>query len=287
MKQDRQLGDLATAVFEDLATTDDVWLSRIALELELHAGEGYGCLASMYGPNATSIGFGDVIGIGAPRGLAPTRVFEGTTTAPPMLTRHIYATVTCDTTSSIGPTCEQVFRQHVLDWGVRDAICLNARLGGHRGAAFLVLRPKRHRLRTRERRWFTDLASILEIAVRLRAARIDGFPRLDAPSPSPHAAELHVTDAMTRLQAAGFDIVRELYEEGRRRLVVEPVRVDPLAVLSARERAAVLALRTVTSNKEIAMLLGLTPSTVGVLLHRAAAKLRVKSRADLVAIAHG
>jgi DNA-binding NarL/FixJ family response regulator len=92
-------------------------------------------------------------------------------------------------------------------------------------------------------------------------------------------------DEVRPLHLAGFQPIRELTEEGRRRLVVEEIRVDPLAVLSSRERAAVLALRTVTSNKEIAALLGTKSSTVGVLLHRAAAKLRVRSRRDLASIA--
>jgi DNA-binding CsgD family transcriptional regulator len=54
-------------------------------------------------------------------------------------------------------------------------------------------------------------------------------------------------------------------------------------VLTKREADAVELACSGLSNKRIAIELDVSPSTVGVLLFRAAAKLRVKSRTELIA----
>ncbi len=53
--------------------------------------------------------------------------------------------------------------------------------------------------------------------------------------------------------------------------------------LARREEEAVALASTGLSRKEIAGSLGLAPSTIGVLLHRAAAKLNAKSHRELLA----
>jgi DNA-binding CsgD family transcriptional regulator len=55
--------------------------------------------------------------------------------------------------------------------------------------------------------------------------------------------------------------------------------------LSARERQCLAFLALGHSNKQIAFELGIAASTVGVLLHRAASKLRTRTREDLIAVA--
>lgn len=52
--------------------------------------------------------------------------------------------------------------------------------------------------------------------------------------------------------------------------------------LTKREQQALAYAKSGYSNKRIAHLLGIAPSTVGVLLFRAAAKMGAKSRSDLV-----
>jgi DNA-binding CsgD family transcriptional regulator len=59
--------------------------------------------------------------------------------------------------------------------------------------------------------------------------------------------------------------------------------VPPLKPLSARERQALALAAHGNSNKVIAFEMGISASTVGVLLHRAAQKLRCRTRADLLA----
>jgi DNA-binding CsgD family transcriptional regulator len=53
--------------------------------------------------------------------------------------------------------------------------------------------------------------------------------------------------------------------------------------LSCRERQAMALLALEQTNKEIAFALGISASTVGVLLHRAAQKLQTTTRGELIA----
>jgi DNA-binding NarL/FixJ family response regulator len=67
----------------------------------------------------------------------------------------------------------------------------------------------------------------------------------------------------------------------RSRPVESPSRAPRL---TRRERQVLDGILEGESNKSIAYALGLAPSTVGVLLFRAAAKLGVKSRGDLLSV---
>jgi DNA-binding CsgD family transcriptional regulator len=53
--------------------------------------------------------------------------------------------------------------------------------------------------------------------------------------------------------------------------------------LSSRERQAMALLALEQTNKQIAFELGISASTVGVLLHRAAQKLGTRARSELIA----
>jgi DNA-binding CsgD family transcriptional regulator len=66
------------------------------------------------------------------------------------------------------------------------------------------------------------------------------------------------------------------------RLARRPIRDGGVERLTKREQEALECALDGLSNKTIAYALGLAPSTVGVLLFRAAAKLGVKSRRDLL-----
>jgi DNA-binding CsgD family transcriptional regulator len=87
------------------------------------------------------------------------------------------------------------------------------------------------------------------------------------------------------LVAAKWSVVDRFDRDGKRYLVArenEPPTA-PSKTLSPRERQAVAYARMGHSNKFIAYELGISASTVGVLLHRAAQKLGAKSRFDLFA----
>jgi DNA-binding CsgD family transcriptional regulator len=81
-----------------------------------------------------------------------------------------------------------------------------------------------------------------------------------------------------------WSLVDRFERDGRRYIVAhrnDPAALDPRS-LTDRERQVVGYVALGHSNKLIAYELGLSPSTVGVLLARAAAKLGARSRAELV-----
>jgi len=86
------------------------------------------------------------------------------------------------------------------------------------------------------------------------------------------------------LVAARWSLVDSFESDGRRYLVARrnSPNVRRMAALSRREREVVELAGAGHTNKLIAYALGISASTVGVLLHRAAGKLEVKSRNDLV-----
>lgn len=81
-----------------------------------------------------------------------------------------------------------------------------------------------------------------------------------------------------------WTVVEEFVKGGfRYQLVRRPIGSDPPPKLTRREEQAVAYAQQGHSNKSIAFLLGLAPSTIGVLLYRAATKLGARSRTQLLA----
>jgi len=89
-------------------------------------------------------------------------------------------------------------------------------------------------------------------------------------------------DPWTSLFGARWSLVDRFERDGRRYVVaVRNMLADGSPPLTAREAQVVGLLAQGHSNKLIAYELGLAASTVRVLVHRSAQKLRVKTRADL------
>jgi DNA-binding NarL/FixJ family response regulator len=87
---------------------------------------------------------------------------------------------------------------------------------------------------------------------------------------------------MRWLTAAGLTIVDQFERDGRRYLLMREDSRLAVALLSRRERQAVALLCQGHTNKEIAFEMGLSASTVGTLLWRAASKLGTRSRRQLM-----
>jgi DNA-binding NarL/FixJ family response regulator len=87
-----------------------------------------------------------------------------------------------------------------------------------------------------------------------------------------------------RSRSSRWEVVDELFHEGAvyqlRRRPAEPADSTPR--FTRREEQVLIGALRGESNKSIAFSLGLARSTVGVLLFRAAAKLGVKSRRDVI-----
>jgi DNA-binding CsgD family transcriptional regulator len=88
---------------------------------------------------------------------------------------------------------------------------------------------------------------------------------------------------VTELLRRAHWMVVESYEvDGVRHLVAREETIDGVALLTDRERQAAACLAMGPSTKETAYALGITDVTVRVLLGRAAMKLGVRSRRELV-----
>jgi len=86
------------------------------------------------------------------------------------------------------------------------------------------------------------------------------------------------------LVSAHWTLVDALEADGRRLVVAHDNRPrrHPVCGLSSRERQALALLALEQTNKQIAFALGISASTVGVLLHRAAQKLGTATRPELI-----
>ena len=109
---------------------------------------------------------------------------------------------------------------------------------------------------------------------------------VERPSGFQTAARSRVTDEPTTEVRArgGWAIVEQFVEHGfRYRLIRRPLeRGNDVSRLTKREREVLALALEGHSNKSIAYALGVSPSTIGVLIFRAAAKLGVKSRSELL-----
>jgi DNA-binding CsgD family transcriptional regulator len=204
--------------------------------------------------------------------------------------------------------------------GVTDSWFINGRNLGNRGCALTVNRRRPGRLSPKTRNLFVRMALHLAAAHRLRdklgpaAIRESTEAVLSPDGKVVHAAGVaQARDSLEALSAgaismdraraglrrkdperalgtwkglvaARWTLVDRFESDGRRYILARENESDPVAraVLSARERQVVANAALGRSNKEIAYALGLAHSTVRVLLARAARKLRVSTRAELV-----
>jgi DNA-binding CsgD family transcriptional regulator len=110
------------------------------------------------------------------------------------------------------------------------------------------------------------------------AATDDGEASM-ARKPTTRSPLSKVTDLLARSR---WTVVESYEVDGARYIVAREDAVDGVAHLTDRERQAIASLATGQSTKETAYALGITDVTVRVLLARAATKLGVRSRRELL-----
>lgn len=119
----------------------------------------------------------------------------------------------------------------------------------------------------------------------VECALLDADSDVDA-SPDTSPSGIFLTSGTAKRRNTGWTVAEQFISEGfHYRLLRKPVEADTTGTpgLTKRELDAVALACDQLSNKEIAAQLDVSPSTVGVLLFRAAAKLQAKSRTELIA----
>jgi DNA-binding CsgD family transcriptional regulator len=128
----------------------------------------------------------------------------------------------------------------------------------------------------------------------------EGEAKLEAARESLHSAVVTIEKARSRLRrsdpaaaisswkglvASRWSLIDEFETGGKRYVVAQrnDVRLQGLSALTDREIQAVAQAALGNNNKLIAYALGVTASTVSVLLHRAARKLGTTTRRELIA----
>jgi DNA-binding CsgD family transcriptional regulator len=228
-----------------------------------------------------------------------------------------YRTVICATMDEYVPDLEMraAMRKFYQPVGIRDTILINGVGPSRAGCALVVLSADMFRIAPRERQLLTRLATHLSTAYRLHRRLERVVDAVLTPSGKVEHAESTASSNVSLYSLAGAVKLREWarsrsgrrdsdrsteawkplvagrwslidsYEYGGRRYITAcenapvPTRIESL---SPRERQVAALAELGRSNKVIAYELGLGHSTVRVLLARAAAKLGVSTRVDLV-----
>ncbi|MCW5834259.1 MAG: helix-turn-helix transcriptional regulator [Labilithrix sp.] len=267
---------------------DSEWLSSVLEVIAPHTDDGLGVAAMMFDVgDVRRIRGGPTVGAGLPRGLSATRMVSATMQASPEYVQATYRVFDCATASEIGADCERFVLSRSYDHGLRDLFCLGSILptGDVGCGVFSGLRARRAVGRRCREQWRVVTRELRKVLA-LRVARSAKTAVARVPRPRVHASvgELTSTPGWSQLAAEGWSPVRGYHAGDRPFVVVTRGERDPVSSLTPREReAASMAIRGI-ANKAIAYELGVTASTVGVLLWRAMGKLGVGTRDELAAV---
>lgn len=308
---------IVEAAYRD-AETDQGWLAGIVEAAEPAASEGLGVLAYTYNASRAPVRVADV----ADRDLAlPREVLLGAVeSVDDDYIANTWRRLSFGLGSQHIPFDELPAAAGLVAHGVHDMLAVNAYDPSGEGVWLGAPLPVQRKPRPGEHYMWTRIAAHVAAARRLRrlgrtarspeqaAAVMTPSGKVEHAVPSSHAIRGELVDAVERLEcargklrrndpisaldnwralvAARFSLVDHFESGGRRYIIAvenSPLDLGP-EVLTARERQVVAAIAGGRTTKLIAYELGLSDSTVRVLLTRAMRKLRVRTRGELVAL---
>jgi DNA-binding CsgD family transcriptional regulator len=312
------IGILEAAYALDQA--DGAWLGGMLGAAATCLDEGMGMVAFLYDasdPQALRVSQMAAAGVSAPRLQAYFRVSEELAAIPGFLQRT-YRSLLCGTMSEL-ERIEFDWRQAAVACGVGDTLAVNGLDPSGKGCLLGVFLPEETSLPPRRRQLLSYIATHLANAHRLRERMRVSAPtpvaELEASGdvfkPAPGGDE-RVTGPLARaaegisgargplrfaeggVAVAGWQgLVQRRFtlvdapepaRRHRRMLAFEnPPQIPGFAALTEREREVAAFLTLGHSTKVIAYELGISDSTVRVLLRRVRHKLGVDTRADLLA----
>jgi DNA-binding CsgD family transcriptional regulator len=297
----------------------DMWLTRILEAARPLMDAGLGLSAGTYDAVGPTLAVEAFVSVGVPDG-SSEKVRATSYDFTPEYVDKAFLGHVCEAASSISGWDDLAFVRDgtLLPFGIRDRIGINGLSTDCSGTIIGIHLPVERGLSPAERRTYAKIACHLGAAHRLRRRLKQGIASAEAVlSPSGRIEHAEGTaadrDALARLTGsaraidqarsrkgrrnqdqalsewtsmveAQWTLVEAEESDGRRYLFAR--RNDPVAPgpeqLSERERQVISYALMGHHNKLIAYELGISHSTVRVLLHRAGRKLGVGSRAELV-----
>lgn len=313
----RRAGNAVSVIETAYAPGDDrSWLAAVAAAVEPALAQGMGTCAYTYDASSLPIQVRRFADHGTPFSAAD--VARAVATADDAYVDETWRTTPFAAGSETPGYRElPIVRQFFYPLGVRDFVAINAVDPSGLGVWVGAPLPQELAPTPAMRRTWTRVASHLAIALRLRTRERQPPAAVLAPSGRVEhadgearrdAARTALRDAVRRLERARgplrhrdpdaavglwqglvdarWSLLDHFEHDGRRYVVAvenDPVAVGP-AAFTPRERHVVAAAALGHSNKLIAYQLGLKDSTVRVLLSRAARKVAVDTRRELVAL---
>ena len=311
------------AAYDLNAADEQAWLTRVAEEVRSVLGFDEGVVAYTYSMDATGwITPGALAVPGTSMDLAqsilnPGDMGEAVTAAVIRVHLQSGPSLATDVVRPITAVATEYRRRVLGERGYEDALTINATDPTRRGAMFVVPLKRTKRLVPNLTSRYSRLGAHIAAGLRLRRALSSLVDEAiiergkvahatgQASRPSAQSALRDAVVAAERargtlrkrdperalatwrgLVAGRWSVVDRFESNGRQYWVAHPNAPDapdPRS-LTARERQVAGFVALGQSNKLIAYELGISTSTVGVLVARAAKKLGVRSRAGLVAM---
>ncbi len=293
---------------------DAKWLEDVMFSIEPHVNRGLGCNAYFYDAREMPLRVWGMCQ--TPGSMDPGRLMQALASATAGYVDQSWKRLQCATASDVpGWDDEPARKAFFAAEGIADVLAINAYDTSGIGCFVGVPQPKRLRLRPRERATFDRVAAHLATGFRLRtrAARAEAVLSasgavLDATTDESKLANARIAlrDAVRAIETARgkmrrsdpegavmswralvqarWSIIEQFESDGKRLMVAmanEPAP-PPAKNLTARERQVIELAAQNHTHKLIAYQLGLSDSTVRVLLSRAARRLGCKSTAAAV-----
>jgi DNA-binding CsgD family transcriptional regulator len=318
-KRNMTVVSLIETAYADEAS-EQAWLEAIVACAKPDIDQGFGACAYIYDAVRTPLEVGTVVTDGAP--FLESMVRGTVAQADEAYVAKTWRTLSFATASEIAPLREVPQAKPFVDMGIEDMLAINAYDPSGFGVWLGAPLSRVTRLRPAEAKTWMRVAAHLATAFRLRRRpeSLRGVDRAAAVL-SPEGKVEHASgdaalvgarkalqESVGRIERArgslretdpdsaveGWQALTDArwsivdhFERGGRRYLVAVENAPAVAgpdVLSTREQQVLSAAAAGRSNKLIAYELGLSDSTVRVLLARAAKKLRVRTRAELIAL---
>ena len=293
----------------DLTPTEREWIERVAERVRANLDEGLGVVLWEFTAEATGVHGSAATVAGGPAGLADglRAAADALTGSPDLAAAYARATSGVSLAEALGTAVfdDVARRSGLAQLGVGDVLATTAQ-DADGGVGVAVVRATRRPASVRLVARCQRIAAHLLGALRLRRALARAGEALQSPAilllPDDAARALDAAQgALRRLDpdeanarwkatAEGRWMLVDSTERGGRRFVIawrHETSRGPESALSRRERQVATYSAQGMGIKEVAAVLGVASSTVGTHLASAMRKLKVRTRAELVAMLGG